>query len=113
MIIQATKVWWDGERLMVETIEPASIYKDKEQDSTCNNALRLQGRAYPRTCAKCKFGPCVADRVQPGQDYEHVVYNTSGIQLEAGFYAADELRQMLKSLDHLNAIAKRRMEKNQ
>jgi hypothetical protein len=30
------------------------------QDSTCNNALREQGKAYPRTCKKCKFGPCIA-----------------------------------------------------
>jgi hypothetical protein len=67
MIIQATKVWWDGEKLMTETIDPASIYKDKAQDSTCNNALRLQGKAYPRTCAKCGFGPCVANSVKPAQ----------------------------------------------
>jgi hypothetical protein len=30
------------------------------QDSTCNNALREQGKAYPRTCKTCKFGPCIA-----------------------------------------------------
>jgi hypothetical protein len=30
------------------------------QDSTCNNSLREQGKAYPRTCKKCKFGPCIA-----------------------------------------------------
>jgi hypothetical protein len=29
------------------------------QDSTCNNSLREQGKAYPRTCKKCKFGPCI------------------------------------------------------
>ena len=38
-----------------------------EPDSTCNNTLRAQGKAYPRTCAKCKFGPCVVDQVQPAQ----------------------------------------------
>jgi hypothetical protein len=81
MIIQAIKVWWDGDKLMTETIEPESMYSDivsdggfdprntatAQQDSTCNNALRIQGKAYPRTCAKCKLGPCVADRVQPPQ----------------------------------------------
>jgi hypothetical protein len=30
------------------------------QDSTCNNSLREQGKAYPRTCRKCGFGPCIA-----------------------------------------------------
>jgi hypothetical protein len=29
------------------------------QDSTCNNALREQGKAYPRTCKKCGKGPCI------------------------------------------------------
>ncbi len=38
-----------------------------QQDSTCSNALRAQGKAYPRTCKKCGLGPCVADRVQPAQ----------------------------------------------
>jgi hypothetical protein len=30
------------------------------QDSTCNNALREQGKSYPRTCRKCGLGPCIA-----------------------------------------------------
>jgi hypothetical protein len=29
------------------------------QDSTCNNSLREQGKAYPRTCRKCGKGPCI------------------------------------------------------
>lgn len=40
---------------------------EQEQDSTCNNTLRAQGKGYPRTCSKCGFGPCIADRVQPAQ----------------------------------------------
>ena len=32
---------------------------EPEPDSTCNNTLRAQGKAYPRTCKKCGFGPCV------------------------------------------------------
>ena len=80
-MMQVTKVWWDGEKLMAEPIDPASVYSDivsdggmdprnttsVQPDSTCNNALRAQGMAYPRTCAKCKLGPCVADPVQPAQ----------------------------------------------
>jgi len=59
-MMQVTKVWWDGEKLMAEPIDPTTIYQEPAQpDSTCNNALRAQGKAYPRTCAKCKFGPCV------------------------------------------------------
>jgi hypothetical protein len=26
--------------------------------STCSDTLRLQGKAYPRTCKKCGLGPC-------------------------------------------------------
>ena len=47
-----------------------------QQDSTCSNTLRAQGKAYPRTCKKCGLGPCIADRVQPAQqepDWYHFV----------------------------------------
>ena len=37
-----------------------------QQDSTCSNALRAQGKAYPRTCKKCGLGPCVG-LAQPSQ----------------------------------------------
>ncbi len=26
--------------------------------STCNETLKAQGKAYPRTCQKCGLGPC-------------------------------------------------------
>jgi alkanesulfonate monooxygenase SsuD/methylene tetrahydromethanopterin reductase-like flavin-dependent oxidoreductase (luciferase family) len=26
--------------------------------SACSNELRMLGAAYPRTCARCGFGPC-------------------------------------------------------
>lgn len=29
--------------------------------STCNETLREQGLAYPRTCAKCYLGPCIGN----------------------------------------------------
>jgi hypothetical protein len=32
MIIQAIKVWWDGEKLMTETIDPAAMYSDIVSD---------------------------------------------------------------------------------
>lgn len=33
--------------------------KEVSSDTTCSVLLRLQGKAYPRTCAKCGiFGPC-------------------------------------------------------
>jgi hypothetical protein len=35
------------------------------QDSTCNETLRAQGKAYPRTCRKCGFGPCIGAPKQP------------------------------------------------
>ena len=41
--------------------------QQEQQDSTCNNTLRDQGKSYPRTCKKCGLGPCIADRVQPAQ----------------------------------------------
>ena len=30
MTMQVTKVWWDGEKLMAEPIDPTAIYKDDE-----------------------------------------------------------------------------------
>ena len=113
-MIEVTKVWWDGEKIMAEPVDPASVYKTPldslldeaklladdrpveighlpqwtldaehmlrrlvkafnsasqpaQQDSTCNKTLLAQGKAYPRTCAKCGKGPCIADRVQPAQ----------------------------------------------
>ena len=41
---------------------------EQKQDSTCNKTLRAEGKGYPRTCRKCGFGPCIADRVQPAQE---------------------------------------------
>ena len=31
--------------------------------STCSDTLRLQGKAYPRTCKKCGLGPCTGKLV--------------------------------------------------
>lgn len=69
--MQVTKVWWDGDKLMAEPIDPATVYKENEvaqPDSTCNRTLRAEGKGYPRTCRKCGKGPCIADRVQPEQE---------------------------------------------
>ena len=38
--------------------QPAPV-QEPVQDSTCNETLRGQGKAYPRTCKKCGLGPCV------------------------------------------------------
>jgi len=59
-MMEVTKVWWDGEKLMAEPIDPTMIYQEPAQpDSICNNTLRIQGKAYPRSCKKCGLGPCV------------------------------------------------------
>ena len=39
--------------------EQSSAVQPAQQDSTCSNALRAQGKAYPRTCKKCGLGPCI------------------------------------------------------
>jgi len=71
-MMQVTKVWWDGEKLMAEPIDPTTIYQEPaQQDSTCNKTLFAQGKAYPRTCKKCGLGPCIADRVQPAQQCQY------------------------------------------
>jgi hypothetical protein len=69
---QVSKVWWDGEKLMAKPIPFVEFYKPV-QDSTCNETLRAQGKAYPRTCRKCGKGPCIADRVQPEQPEQEPV----------------------------------------
>jgi hypothetical protein len=71
IMVEVTKIWWDGERLMAEPIDSAIMYKNNEvaqPDSTCNKTLRAEGKGYPRTCRKCGKGPCIADRVQPEQE---------------------------------------------
>jgi hypothetical protein len=55
---QVSKVWWDGEKLMAKPIPFVEFYRPV-QDSTCNETLRAQGKAYPRTCRKCGKGPCI------------------------------------------------------
>jgi hypothetical protein len=55
---QVSKVWWDGEKLMAKPIPLVDFYQPM-QDSTCNETLRAQGKAYPRTCRKCGKGPCI------------------------------------------------------
>ena len=61
---QVSKVWWDGEKLMAKPIPFVEFYKPV-QDSTCNETLRAQGKAYPRTCRKCGLGPCIGAPKQP------------------------------------------------
>lgn len=41
---------------------------------------------------------------------EQVTYSTGGFHLEAGFYSAVDLREMLKALDSMNAAARSAME---
>jgi hypothetical protein len=61
---QVSKVWWDGEKLMAKPIPLVDFYQTV-QDSTCNETLRAQGKAYPRTCRKCGLGPCIGAPKQP------------------------------------------------
>lgn len=35
-------------------------------------------------------------------EHETMVYKIAGVTLEGGFYAIDELRQILKSIDNMN-----------
>jgi hypothetical protein len=61
------------------------------QDSTCNETLRAQGKAYPRTCRKCGKGPCIAlanaalDKMaenarELGLDYEPVAFEVGLVE---------------------------------
>ena len=43
----------------IAAMREALAEQPAQQDSTCSNALRAQGKAYPRTCKKCGLGPCV------------------------------------------------------
>ena len=42
-------------------------------------------------------------------DYEFKTYKTGGAELEAGFYSTDELRDLVKALDEMNAATERSM----
>ena len=46
-------------RQAITALREALAEQPAQQDSTCSNALREQGKAYPRTCKKCGLGPCV------------------------------------------------------
>jgi hypothetical protein len=37
-------------------------------------------------------------------EYEQVTYKTGGVMLDGGFYTTDELRQIIKAIDHMNTI---------
>ena len=52
---------FEAEEILEEALEKPDFWEGyvPEPDNTCNNALRAQGKAYPRTCKKCGFGPCV------------------------------------------------------
>ena len=45
--------------------------------------------------------------------YEFKTYKIGGVQLEAGFYSTDELRELVKSLGVINAAAERSMGQDQ
>ena len=43
----------------ITALREALAEQPAQQDNTCSNTLRIQGKAYPRTCKKCGLGPCV------------------------------------------------------
>ena len=45
-------------------------------------------------------------------DYEFKTYKMGGAELEAGFYSTDELRDLVKGLDRMNAATARSMEQD-
>jgi len=87
------------------------------QDSTCNNSLREQGKAYPRTCRKCGKGPCIAlvnaalDRKaenarELGLDYEpdlQAELDATNRQVEI---LSDALAESRRGVDALVALAR-------
>ena len=103
---QVSKVWWDGEKLMAKPIPLEDLYQPV-QDSTCNETLRAQGKAYPRTCRKCGLGPCIgAPKQLPAAQRQWV-----GLTHE-------EKRQIFERedyqgwLDYINAIEAKLKERN-
>ena len=64
------------------------------QDSTCNETLRAQGKAYPRTCRKCGLGPCIGAPKQPPAAQRQWV-GLSEQELKAIWYDAETGGAML------------------
>jgi hypothetical protein len=48
--------------------EPEGEPDENPVQSTCSDTLRLQGKAYPRTCKKCGLGPCTGKPVAQPED---------------------------------------------
>ena len=90
----AMNQWLDKTEWVQETVQPQELgmhradvlrkridalraeleaIKKQEPDSTCSDTLRIQGKAYPRTCKKCGLGPCIGKRIDaPKQEQLYV-----------------------------------------
>jgi hypothetical protein len=68
---ETNSYWWqEVDEATAKKIDPAitAIKQARSApvlDSTCNETLRAQGKAYPRTCRKCGLGPCIGAPKQP------------------------------------------------
>ena len=67
-MMQVTKVWWDGDKLMAEPIDPAAIYKEPEQPAQTELKQCWQcGDSDPAFQAKCDVPTCEM-RAAPEQE---------------------------------------------
>jgi hypothetical protein len=67
------------------------------QDSTCNETLRAQGKAYPRTCRKCGLGPCIGAPAAPVVDC-----HATGVCVQSGLRAEQPAPVQGPSGDYLS-----------
>jgi hypothetical protein len=74
----------------IVNLQPAPV-----QDSTCNETLRAQGKAYPRTCKKCGLGPCIGapkPAAAPVQEPDYAWPTVDDYEKDVGFQVGEAFK---------------------
>jgi hypothetical protein len=58
-MMEVTKVWWDGEKLMAEPIDPASVYSDIVSDGGMDPRNK-----FDKPAQQCKWPTCQSEEYQ-------------------------------------------------
>ena len=85
----------------------------------CHNCGQIYTAPTPRKPQTTHWEGCEAVHpecktehgVKDLSNYEFKTYKTGGAELEAGFYSTDELRDLVKALDKMNAATERSMKR--
>ena len=80
-MMQVTKIWWDGEKLMAEPIDPAAVYKEPAQQQDIPDLI-AGALGVSRGTAYDMMREALAE--QPAQQQEPVAYGMWDTMLGKG-----------------------------